>query len=117
MNIIEQSPTTLITGKLESDGQYVVKTVVEEQHIIDHTQALKNSKLIVPGKNRAPLQPDGAKVIWWFQAHPLLWKRHKKKYPDVHAALHSRDQISRELAAKIIASQHPEWIVTAPKIL
>ena len=115
MRTLHHSPTVHVGTKLESDGTFLVRTEVDDSHIVDKTTEVRNSELILPGKREAPVHPQGAKIIWWFQAHPVLWARHKKRYPGIHKDLHSHNQVDRERAAAAIARQHPEWVCTAPK--
>lgn len=102
--------------KLDHDNVLRVKSEFHDQDVTDLNQSLRNSGAMTPGRNDAPVHPDGAKVIYWFQADEHSWAFHKKQHPELHESLHSKDQIIRERAAATIAQQHPEWIVCAPSV-
>jgi len=116
MQTLVQSPEVTVQTDLQSDGTLTVHSVVEDQGVLAKNAEIRNSRLVVPGRNAAPCHPDGARIIWWFQVHPVLWHRHRRRYPGLHKALHSHEQIAREKAAAEIARQHPEWVCAAPKV-
>jgi hypothetical protein len=111
-----QHPEVQVTTEMV-DGDLILRSVVQDDQILALNHQVRNDGHVRSGKVQAPGHPKGAKVGYWFQAHPVLWARHQRLYPEVHQALHSHDRVSRELAAKIIAEQHPEWVVTKPKSL
>jgi hypothetical protein len=102
--------------KLEEDKTLVLRTHHQDDDVSELNQSLRNSGLLRPGRNSAPLHPDGAEMIYWFQADQHAWAVHKKRFPFLHQDLHSKDQLRREAAAAEIARQHPEWLVCAPKL-
>jgi hypothetical protein len=116
MNLLHNLPRMRVKTKLEQDQTLVVRTEHHDDDVSALNRSLRNSQLLRPGRNQAPIHPEGANIIYWFQADAGAWSAHKKRYPHLHKALHSKDQILREKAAAVIAEQHPEWLVCAPKV-
>jgi hypothetical protein len=117
MTLLHDQPDFQTRLKLEADGTLVSKTLLNDHHIMESNQQHRNERVIVPGRNEAPLHPSGAKIIWWFQVHPVAWAEHKRNFPEIHADLHSGNQIRRERAAAKIAREHPRWVACAPREL
>lgn len=102
--------------KLE-DGRILVRHVVEDDHLKALNRRLRLELNREAGRHELRgVHPKGAKISYHFQAPPELWSKHRREYPDIHAALASGDYMQRELAAQKIAKSHPEWVVTAPNM-
>ena len=113
-NLIDQGFRHQIGTKYE-DGRLLVKTVVEDQDVLESTRALRQAEAIRTN-DKAPLAPDGARYVYGFQVEPNLWKKFRKDHPDIYAALKGKDAIPRERAAAFIAEKHPAWVLFAPQV-
>jgi hypothetical protein len=115
-NLLDQSPRHQVGTKLDNDGTLVVKTVVNDDDVLESTRALRQAEAMRTG-DRAPLAPDGAESIYAFQIEPTLWARFKREHPDIYHGLHARDQITRERACARLAAMRPQWVTCAPKVV
>ena len=108
--ILHQLSDASVSAAIE-DGYLIVHTRVQDDahHRANRTQR-EQRRPYAP----LPFHPAGAKTVWGFSAHPLLWKLHQRRHPDLHLALHSGDRFAREKASATIARQHPEWVTAKP---
>lgn len=114
-NILDRGPRHIVRTKQETD-RLLVQTVVEDRDALENTQAHRLNGTIQTG-DKAPIHPDGAEFIYFFQIDPIVWAHFKRTMPNVYAALMGKDQVPRERAAAFIAKRHPEWVVCAPKVV
>ena len=113
-NLIDQGFRHQIGSALEP-GRVVIKTVINDDDVIESTRALRQAAAIRTG-DRTPLAPDGAEAIYAFQIEPTLWSRFKRQHPDIYAGLTSREQVLRERAAATLAAMRPQWVTCAPTV-
>ena len=112
--LIERTPDA--TTVIEREGRRVTaRTLVHDDSVLKANEKLRAEGPLKRG-DKLPLVPAGAEVITAFSI-PIYWAswlRHKR--PDIWHGLHSRDQVDRERAMRILADMHPEWVVTSPRI-
>jgi len=113
--ILHDEPDFQTHLKLEPDQTLRSVTRIQDQHIKASNQEHQKRDVFRPGRNSAPVHPEGARLVYWFQVHPVVWADFKRTQPDLYQALHSGDQILRERAAARIAREHPDWVACAPR--
>lgn len=112
---LEKRPDLQVAMDVQESTIFIHSSANDDQ-ILRENKAHRLARTREAGKQQMPMQPKGAKINWHFQVHPWIWMRHMAKDPILAHMLHSKDQRLRERAAEALAREHPEWVVTQPRL-